>query len=126
MGSLKQLKVYQKAFQVAMDIFELSKVFPQEEKYALTDQVRRASRAVCANLAEAYRKRQYPAHFVAKVSDADAENAEVQVWIDFAYACRYWDEPTKNRLTQASEEIGRMLNTLLRSPEKFTNQVSKN
>ena len=72
-----------------MEIFEISKNFPAEEKYSLTDQIRRSSRSVCSNLAEGYRKRQYPAHFISKVSDADMENSETQAWLDFAYKCGY-------------------------------------
>jgi len=83
MGTLKDLLVYKKAFALAMEIFEISKTFPSEEKYSLTDQIRRSSRSVCANLAEAYRKRQYKAHFLSKVSDSDMENAEMQTWFSF-------------------------------------------
>jgi len=81
----KDLIVYKKAFRMAMEIFRISKSFPAEEKYSLTDQVRRSSRSVCSNLAESYRKRQYKAHFQSKISDADMENSETEVWIDFAY-----------------------------------------
>ena len=80
---------YQKSFELAMEIFETSKIFPTDEKYSLTDQVRRSSRSVSANIAEAYRKRQYPAHFKSKLSDADMENSETQVWLDFALKCGY-------------------------------------
>ena len=87
--SFKDLLVYQKTFELAMEIYHVSKSFPVEEKYSLTDQIRRASRSVCSNLAESYRKRQYEAHFVSKVSDADMENSETQVWLDFAFECKY-------------------------------------
>ena len=89
MGDFKDLKVYQKAFKLAMEIFEVTKKFPIEEKYGLTSQVRNSSRSVCSNLAEAYRKRQYPAYFCSKISDADMENSETQVWFDFALASSY-------------------------------------
>ncbi len=79
MGTLKDLQVYKKAFNAAMEIFQISKDFPPEEKYSLTDQIRRSSRSVCVNLAEGYRKRRYPAHFISKLSDADMENSETQV-----------------------------------------------
>lgn len=79
-----ELKVYQLAFTSAMRIYELSKKWPTEEKYSLTDQIRRSSRSVCGNIAEAWRKRRYPAHFVSKLSDADTEAAETEVWLDFA------------------------------------------
>ncbi len=81
-----ELLAYKKAFAVAMDVFEVSKTFPKEERYSLTDQIRRSSRAVCANLSEAYRKRRYVNHFISKLTDADAENAETQTWIIFAEA----------------------------------------
>ena len=82
------LQVYQKAFATAMEIFQLSKAFPKEEIYSLTDQVRRSSRSVCANLAEAWRKRRYEAAFVSKLSDSEAEAAETQVWLEFAVECK--------------------------------------
>lgn len=85
----KNLLAYQKAFQLSMQIFEISKSFPKEERYSLTDQFRRSSRSVCANLAEAYRKRIYPKHFISKLTDSDGENSETDVWLDFALACKY-------------------------------------
>ncbi|MGB3204828.1 MAG: four helix bundle protein [Crinalium sp.] len=85
----KDLEIYQMAFDAAMKIFELSKKFPLEEKYSLTDQVRRSSRSVCANLAEAWRKRRYEAAFVAKLNDCEAEAAETQTWIEFSVRCNY-------------------------------------
>ncbi|WP_375496336.1 four helix bundle protein [uncultured Nostoc sp.] len=87
----QDLKVYQMAFDAAMKIFELSKKFPVEEQYSLTDQIRRSSRSVCANLAEAWRKRRYEAAFVAKLNDSEAEAAETQTWIEFAVKCNYLD-----------------------------------
>jgi four helix bundle protein len=87
--SHRKLEVYQRAFRAAMRLFELSKGFPKEETYSLTDQSRRASRSVCANIAEAWRKRRYPAAFVSKLSDAETEAAETQVWIEFALQCGY-------------------------------------
>ncbi|WP_317236597.1 four helix bundle protein [Flavobacterium fragile] len=85
----KDLRVYQAAFQAAMVIYQLSKSFPAEEKFSLTDQIRRSSRSVCANLAEAFRKRRYPKNFVSKLSDCESEAAETHVWLDFALACDY-------------------------------------
>ncbi|MBW4672481.1 MAG: four helix bundle protein [Desmonostoc geniculatum HA4340-LM1] len=87
----QDLKVYQMAFDAAMKIFEISKKFPVEERYSLTDQIRRSSRSVCANLAEAWRKRRYEAAFVAKLNDSEAEAAETQTWIEFAVKCNYLD-----------------------------------
>ena len=92
--SYKELRVYQAAMDAAMKIFELSKRFPAEEKYSLTDQIRRSSRSVCTNIGEAWRKRRYPAHFISKMSDSEGEAEETRVWIEFAQRCRYltWDE----------------------------------
>ncbi len=119
MGTIKDLIVYKKAFVRAMDIYELSKSFPKEEKYSLTDQMRRSSRSVCANLAEAYRKRRYPAHFVAKISDADMENTETETWLDFALSCKYIEKQIYNVLCSESEEIGKLLNHMMNFPEKY-------
>ncbi|MDD5508810.1 MAG: four helix bundle protein [Bacteroidales bacterium] len=117
---LINLKVYKKSFELAMKIFEQSKNFPKEEKYSLTDQIRRSSRAVCANLAEAYRKRRYPSHFVSKLSDADMENTETQVWLRFSTACQYLPEEISLILLNDSQEIGRMIDHMINNPEKFT------
>lgn len=119
MSTFKDLTVYKKAFSLAMEIFKISKSFPKEERYSLTDQVRRCSRSVCANLAEGYRKRQYPAHFVSKISDSDMENSETQVWLDFAFACEYIDEKTFTDKIEQSIEIGKLLNHMINNPEKY-------
>ena len=89
MGDFKDLIVYQKAYQLAMEIFHISKKFPAEEKYSLTDQIRRSSRSVCSNLAEAYRRRKYKAHFLSKLTDCESENSETEVWLDFSRDCQY-------------------------------------
>jgi four helix bundle protein len=102
-----------------MDIFQESKRFPVEERYALTDQIRRSSRSVTANLAEGYRKRQYPNAFVSKLSDADSEAAETQVWIDYARDCGYWTADLASRLLEGYLEVGRMLGAMMAHPEKF-------
>lgn len=115
----KDLIVYRKAFSMAMKIFQISKKFPKEEKYSLTDQIRRSSRAVAACIAEAYRKRTYQTYFVSKISDADMENSETQVWLDFSLACEYIDIKEKNELEEESFEIGRMLKSMFEHPEKF-------
>ena len=115
----KDLTVYKKAFQMAMEIFRITKSFPVEEKYSLTDQVRRSSRAVCSNLAESYRKRQYKAHFLSKISDADMENSETGVWIDFALNCEYITTEIHQNLTTKGLEVGRMLNHMTQHPEKY-------
>jgi four helix bundle protein len=117
--NVRETKVYKLAFELAMMVFEVSKGFPKEEKYSLTDQVRRSSRSVCANLAEAYRKRQYPAHFVSKVSDGDMENSESQTWLQFALACSYITKDVHNSLLVKAEEVGRLLNHMINNPEKY-------
>jgi len=108
-----------------MEIFELSKKFPAEEKYSLTSQIRRSSRSVYSSIAEAYRKRMYEAHFVSKSTDADMENSETSVWIDTAFACNYINETTKNELAKKVEEIGRMLNHMIENPEKYLRKEDK-
>lgn len=102
-----------------MDIFELSKGFPRDERFALTDPVRRSSRSVCANTAERYRKRQYPNMLACKLADADAEATETQVWLDFALDCGYLTDETHARLTTCYQEIGRMLAVLIAHPEEL-------
>ena len=101
----RDLQVYQVGFDTAMQIFKESKAFPSEERYSLTDQVRRSSRSVCANIAEAWRKRRYEASFVSKLSDAEAEAAETQVWIEFAVECAYLDAKTGEALLISYENI---------------------
>lgn len=116
---INETKVYKLAFELAMNIFEISKHFPKEETYSLTDQVRRSSRSVCSSLAEAHRKRLYPAHFVSKVSDADMENAETQTWLEFALACKYITQTKHDELLQLSEQVGNLLNHMIHNPEKY-------
>ena len=101
----RDLDVYQVSFDIAMQIFQKSKSFPLEERYSLTDQVRRSSRSICANLAEAWRKRRYEASFVSKLSDAEAEAAETQVWIEFAVRCGYMETKTGEELLISYENI---------------------
>ena len=115
----KDLKVFQLAYRLAMEIFELSKHFPPEERYSLTDQIRRSSRSVAANIAEGYRKRQYIKVFVNKLSDSDGETAETQVWLDFARDCKYLKIEDYQRLTNGYEEVGKMLGSMIAHPEKF-------
>lgn len=121
--SFKDLIVYKKAFGMAMKIYEVSKSFPKSETYSLTDQIRRSSRSVAACIAEAYRKRQYEAYFVSKVSDADMENSETQVWLDFALACDYIKKPMKIELEASSIEIGKLLNHMINNPEKYVKKI---
>jgi len=116
----RDLKVYQLAFRLAMEIFKLSKGFPKEEKYSLTDQIRRASRSVAANIGEGYRKKLYVKMFVSKMADADGEATETQVWIDFAAECGYLSTERQAELRSAYEEIGRMLGGMIAHPERFS------
>lgn len=115
----KNLLAYQKGFDLAMSIFEISKSFPKEETYALTDQVRRSSRSVCANMAEAYRKRLYVKHFISKLTDSDGENSETMVWLDFALSCNYIKQEEYIRLSEKSKEVGKLINYMINNPEKF-------
>lgn len=115
----KKLLAYQKSFDLAMDVFEVSKSFPKNETYSLTDQVRRSSRSVTANISESYRKRQYPKHFVSKLTDADAENSETYTWLEFSLACKYIDETTFKKLNDKSQEIGKLINYMINNPDKF-------
>ena len=115
----RDLEAYQKAFDLAIQIFQLSKRFPAEEKYSLTDQVRRSSRAVCANLAEAWRKRTYIAVFKHKLTDAMQEASETQSWLEFSHACGYIDEETFRQLDCECEKILSMLNSMDRNAKKF-------
>ena len=117
--NFRDLKVYQKAFDWAMEIFQVTKHFPKSEQFALTDQLRRSSRSVCRAIGEGYRKRQYPKHFTQKISDGDMENSETQVSLDFAYASKYLNENTYNDLCKKSEVIGRMLNHMIQNPQKY-------
>ena len=154
----RDLKVYQLAYQLAMKIFEESKGFPREERYSLTDQVRRSSRSVAANIAEAYRRRRYPAMFVSRIVDADAEATETQVWIDpstrapalaggscsgfrptgvlegatglpvglhFAFDCGYLSKKSHDELCRSYEEVGKMLGSILVTPERFTGDTKR-
>jgi four helix bundle protein len=118
-SGFRNLTVYKKAFDLAMEIFIVTKKFPIEEKYALTDQIRRSSRAVCRAIGEGYRKRQYPKHFSSKMSDADMENTETQVSLDFALACQYISNEAYQNLLNKSEENGRMLHHMIENPEKY-------
>ena len=103
-----------------MDIFRLSKAFPREEVYSLTDQIRRSSRSVAANIAEGFRKRRYPNMLISKLTDCDAEATETQVWIDFAFDCGYLSRENHEELTRGYEEVGRMLYGMMASPDKFS------
>ena len=116
----EELDVYQMAFKIAMNIYSKSKTFPKEERYSLTDQIRRSSRSVCANIAEAFRRRKYGKYFVARLNDSEAEAAESQVWLDFAFDCEYIDSDMhKDLKTEYGYIIGKLVN-MQRFPEKWT------
>ena len=117
--SHEDLEVYQMAFDVAMKIFELSKKFPVEEKYSLTDQIRRSSRSICANLAEAWRKRRYEAAFIAKLSDSEAEAAETQTWIKFAVKCNYLDVEIGREIYGTYNRVLAILVTIIHNPHPW-------
>ena len=117
--AFRKLQAFKLAFELAMDIFEISKSFPKEETYSLTDQIRRSSRSVCANISEAYRKRQYPKHYVSKLSDADAENAETLTWMEFSLACGYISSQIKTKLEEKNTSVGKLINYMIKNPDKF-------
>ena len=115
----RELNVYQAALSAAMSIFDLTKRFPVEERYAMTDQMRRSSRSVCANIAEAWRKRRYKAAFIAKLSDAESEAGETQVWIELAARCRYIGPDVQQRLDDAYDHIMAQIVRMMDEPDKW-------
>jgi len=115
----QDLLAYKKSFELAMSIYHLSKKFPTEEKYSLTDQIRRSSRSVSVNIAEATRKRRYVNHFISKLTDSDAENSETQSWLEYSLACEYINQENFDNLTSKSIEIGKLLNYMMSNPDKF-------
>ncbi len=123
MRGFKDLLAYTKAFDLAMQIFEVSKNFPKEETYSLTDQIRRSSRSVCTNLAESYRKRVYIKHFLSKVTDAQMENSETEVWLDFAVACEYISEEKYSELLALNDEVGKLLHHIFNNPKNYGAEV---
>ena len=123
--SAKDLLVYQKAYALAVELFELSKEFPKEERYALTDQIRRSSRSVCAKLRDAWDKRHYPALFVSKLTDCDGENSETDTWLDFSMGCGYLTVERHKKLTDEGSFIGSMLGKMINNPGPFIIQTIK-
>jgi four helix bundle protein len=124
--SYKELRVYKAAMDAAMKIFELSKSFPPEEKYSLTDQMRRSSRSVCTNIGEAWRKRRYPAHFVSKMSDSEGEAEETRVWVEIAERCKYLSHEDAASLDQAYDEIlAQLVNMIVNKDDWVIHQHSK-
>ena len=118
-NSAKDLDVYKKAYNVVMEIFSLTKQFPREEMYGLTDQVRRSSRSVAMNLREAWAKRRYEAHFINKLTDCDGENAETETSLDFALDCGYITEEIHKNLILQNREVGKMLGSMIKNPMPF-------
>lgn len=119
MSSFRELIAYKKAFTLAMQIFSITKSFPKEETYSLIDQIRRSSRSVFACIAEAYKKRKYPNHFISKLTDADMENGETQAWLDASLGCKYITKEQYQDLNKQSEEISYLLIYMMNNPDKF-------
>src|SRR4051812_7743824 len=119
LNSAKDLEAYKKASDLAMRLFQLSKAFPDEERFALTSQIRRSSRSVCLNLREVWAKRRYEAHFVSKLTDCDGENSETDSSLDFAKDCGYITLDVHTQLTSLSQEIGKMLGSMINNPTPF-------
>ncbi len=117
--SAKELVVYQKAYNLAMQIFNVSKKFPVEERFALTDQMRRSSRSVCQNLREAWAKRRYELHFISKLTDCDGENDETETCLNFANDCKYITEQDFKELIEQNMEVSKMLKSMIFDPQKF-------
>lgn len=117
--SAKELDVYKTAYALAMRVFETSKRFPPEERYALTSQIRRSSRSVCLNLREAWAKRRYEAHFVSKLTDCDGESNETDTSLDFAKDCEYITNEEHQELAEMNRSVGRMLGSMLKNPAPF-------
>ena len=115
----RDLIVYQKSYKLAMEIFEITKTFPKEEKYSLIDQIRRSSRAVPANISAAWVRRKYPKFFVSKLLDSLEEEAETEVWLDMSRDYQYIDDQLHNTLMEQYQEIAKMLHSMINSPEKF-------
>ena len=119
MGYYKDLLAYRKGYELAMEIFVITKRFPPEEKYSLTDQIRRSSRSVCANLVEAYRRRRYKNYFLSKLNDCESENTETQIWLDFSHDCNYISNEEYITLTKKNDETGKLIWYMINYSDKF-------
>ena len=119
LNSAKDLDVYKKSYQLAMMVFEASKGFPAEEKFALTSQLRRSSRSVCLNLREAWAKRRYEAHFISKLTDCDGENSETDSSLDFSMHCGYITQDQHREMVALCQEVGKMLGSMIANPRPF-------
>jgi len=115
----QELLAYQKSFELAMEIFKITKRFPREEKYSLTDQIRRSSRSVSANIAESYAKRRYPKHFISKLTDSDGENFETQTWLEFSKECKYIETEEFAKLYEETVQIAKLIHYMIHNPSKF-------
>jgi len=118
-NGFRDLIVYQKAYRLAMEIFEITKTFPKEERYSLSDQILRSSRSVTSNIAESWAKRIYPKHFVSKLTDALGEEFETENWLDYSKDCKYIDIETYNKLLDGYNEVRKMLIAIIKNPNKF-------
>ena len=116
----RDLKVFMLSFKAGMEIFNITKSFPKEERYSLTDQIRRSSRSVSGNIAEAFRKRRYPKHFISKLSDSEGEAAETQVWLDYSLKCKYIDKETFIKLNDKYDHIIAMIINMSNKPENWS------
>lgn len=123
--SYKELRVYRSAMEAAMRIYELTKSFPTEERYSLTDQIRRASRSVCANIGEGWRKRRYPAHFVSKLSDSESEAEETRVWLEFSWKCGYMSRERAEEIDRQYDQIIGQLVRMIQRPHEWTIRVDR-
>jgi four helix bundle protein len=119
MGHYKDLLVYKKSYELAMKIFLITKKFPPEERYSLTDQVRRSSRSVCTNIVEAYKRRRYKDYFVSKLNDAETENGETEVWLDFSRDCGYTTDEEYACCMALNDDTGRLIWYMINNPDKF-------
>lgn len=119
MGNYRELIVFKKAYELAIEIYKISKKFPPEEKFSLTDQIRRSSRSVCTNLGEGYRRRKYKDYFISKLTDCLSENCETEIWLDFAKDCNYITEEEWEFFTYKNNEVCRLLTYMINNPDKF-------
>lgn len=119
MGQYKDLLAFKKAYELAMQIFQISKRFPVEERYSLTDQIRRSSRSVCTNLAESYKRRRYKDYFISKLNDSETENTETEVWLFFSKDCQYITVDEFEKLIALNDEAGKLIWYMINNPEKY-------
>ncbi len=119
MGRYNDLIAFKKGYELAMELFEISRRFPADERYSLIDQIQRSSRSVCSNIVEAYRRRRYKNYFISKLCDAETENAEIQVWLDFSFTCNYINKEEYVKLTGKNNEVGKLIWFMINNADKF-------